>query len=210
MSNDSDYTDKIRQLTTAAEKDDAKTAAKVLEDLGPERWENSVKEVLAMNQKDLKEKHYTVFIPFLSAELDKKGSTEALTIYQQPDFHSNAPLAVATVEMDISANKIGNPIDPKVDLARQLTNAAEEGNAVKVARIFSAIGPENWGEESKKMLALNIQDRIQWRKNHPDQLGYGMPYLSVGYETHGQEQTIKIFQSPRVSDLPLAKVTERK
>jgi hypothetical protein len=215
MPDDTGYVENIRKLTTAAEKDDAVTAGKLLSDLGPEHWSRAVKDMLALNQKDIKDnfdsKNYAVFIPQLSAEMDKAGTTETLTVFQQPSYAMKAPLPVAKITEDIVGRKVENPVDPKGDVVRQLTTAAEDGNAVAVARILRTLGPEKWADTSNAMLKLNMQDRIQYRKDHPDDVLYVPPYLSVGYERSGRNETIEIFQAPdSQTDLPLAKVTDSK
>lgn len=120
MTDDPGYSENIRRLTTAAESDDAVTAGKILNQLGPERWDKAVKDMLTLNQKDVSD-----FVPRLSVAMDKTGTSETLTVYQQPRFELENPLAVAKVSRDITETSIPNPLDPKTDVIRQLTSAAE-------------------------------------------------------------------------------------
>lgn len=206
MADDPGYSDSIRKLTTAAEKDDAITAGNILNQLGPERWGKAVNDMLSLNQKDVNDmvqnKKWDVFIPTLSVEMDKAKTQETLTIYQQPAYGVKEPLPVAKVSQDITGADIPNPLDQKSDVVRQLTTAAENGDAVTTARILRRIGSENWAQTTRDMLEMNLRDRQKAPgDNRP-------AALTVGYESKGLEETLSLFQIPDYqTSLPLAKIT---
>lgn len=200
------YTESIRKLTTAAEEDDAVTTGQILSELGPEKWSSAVKDMIALNRKDIRDdwdNRTFLDIPLLCVDLDKSGNSETLTVYQQSKYQMNEPLAVAKVTEDVSGKNLAPTIDK--DVVRQLTTAAENGDAVTTARILNAIGTDKWASTTKDMLALNREDiwatkGVKW-----------IPNLRVGYERQGGAQTLKIWQQPdSFPPIPLAKVTDRK
>jgi|688.fasta_scaffold490600_2 hypothetical protein len=204
MADNTNYNDNVRKLTTAAEQDDAVTTGRILQDLGPEQWGKAVKDMLALNQKDIKDAQdsgrYDLFIPALSVELDKAGSKETLTVYQA----AKEPFAVAKITEDVA----GKNLTPTLanDVTRQLTSAAESGDAVETARILKSIGPDKWAQVTKDMVALNQQDI----RNRTD-LNHRPPFVSVSYEKNGSEETISVYSAPEYqSNAPLARVTEKK
>lgn len=205
MSDNPTYTENIRKLTTAAEQDDAVTTGKILSQLGPEQWDKAVKDMLALNKSDIDgNKRPEDFVPPLSVEMEKAGTNETLTVFQQ-GYGENHALAVGKVTEDITGRGIGAPAI-NGDVVRQLTTSAEEGNWVETARILKSLGTEKWGEVTKDMVALNQQD-IRNRKD----LSTHVPFITVGYERNGLDETITVFEEPQYQlNTPLAKVSDRK
>lgn len=209
MSDDPTYTENIRKLTTASEQDDAVSAGKILSQLGPENWGKAVKDMLSLNKQDWqdmeKNQRWDLFIPLLNAEMEKSGTNETVTI-NQGTFH------VAQVTEDITGRKIDSPIDPSKDVVRQLTSAAEDGDAIAAARILKAVGTEKWEEVTKDMLALNHEDILAAIKKAGDNIPQNLPaHLSIGYKREGLDETIQIFRQTDLQDQTrLAKVTDRK
>lgn len=207
MADDPKYTESIRKLTTAAETDDAVTAGRILSELGPEKWNDAVKDMMALNRKDWRERPLAV-IPIISAEMEKNGNKETLKIVQQPTRDDAELQPVAEVVEDTNGKKVDSPVDPaSPDLLRKLTSAAEDGDAVATARILNAIGAEKWGQVTKDMVALNREDRRKVLED-PNNTKKLPARLTVSYKKDGPFETIKVYHEADMQlRLPLAKVT---
>ena len=128
---------------------------------------------------------------------------------QQPTRDGQGVQPITEVSADTKGRKIDSPIDPKEDLVRQLTTAAEKGDAVSTARIIKEIGSDKWETISRDMIKMNRDDRKK-ALDDPNSMQKIPARLSIWYKKDAGEETLKVYQEAELQlQIPLARVTDK-
>lgn len=137
------------------------------------------------------------------------GSKETIKLVQQPTREGQDLQPITEISEDTKGKKIDSPIDPNKDIVRQLTTAAEDGDAVSSARILKEIGSDKWGAVSNEMIKMNREDRKKVLDD-TEHIRKLPARLSIWYKKDGGEETLKIYQEAELQlQVPLVRVTDK-